>query len=123
MTRSTDIRTKVTAALAEYGTTASWAKVTKTPNNAEGTVTETPDPNSPYTVRCSPPAAVRFYQDGELVQSSTFSTTLTGDLNFTPELGDLVTFNTTTFTVLWAKEQFGPSSDNVVVAWKVILET
>lgn len=122
MTLSTDIRAKVQAALATYGATASWEKETKTPNLTGGRVTTVADPNSPYTVRCAPPAPVRIYQDGEVVQTATFKTTIDGDLAFTPAIGDAVSFASTTYRVLRVSPLYGPSSDNVVVAWEAILE-
>lgn len=111
----TKLRPKVVALLAKYGKDVTF---TAKPGSYSHTTGAASAGASLGTVRCTPPAGyAQRYVDGDVIRQGDVQLYLAGQgLTFTPEPGQRVTFDSTTYTVVAARPIY---SGDLVAAWEV----
>jgi hypothetical protein len=119
------LRGIATTNIDKYGIVASWHKDgTSVPVPGSGTVTTTADPNSPYTLKMTPPQAVTRFVDGEVIYTEDFSTTISGAQSFTPAVGDKVTLDGSIYRVLSVEAVYsgvGSAGTNIIAIYTVVM--
>lgn len=116
-----DERQEIVDMIDELGATASFHALTsRTGDRTTSSVSETPDPNSPYTQRITPPfpASDRF-ADGDVVRYGDLMFYLPAlDLEFTPVVGMKVEWDGGTYTAVAVEKV---ATGNYLGLWKFVV--
>jgi len=119
------LRGIATTKIDQYGVLGSWTKDATAVNvPGSGTVTTTVDPNSPYSLKMTPPQKITRYIDGEVVYTEDFNVTISGAQLFTPEVGDTITLDGDIYRVLSVEAIYagvGSAGANIIAAYTIIV--